>query len=171
MKFYKYLVLLGLILLTGCTYHQTVQLDGYPLPENVVRTHVFGITSRLTYQLIRIYDIKEGEESYETYEHLLLAEGDVNLVGKNAKKLQIDIQLYNPNKEFYEIEGVLEMLGTPIVRKVWYKGKLSRNIINIDLPLQTNSTLGYYFIIRDEDDNIVYRSFKAKYRVTKLDRY
>jgi hypothetical protein len=164
------LIILTLLLTSCASKTKTVyQVDGMPIPDNVIKARVFPIKSTLTYNLTVFYDVKEGDETYETYEFLPLTYEHIHKI-KNPKRIELNVNVFNPLKEKYKIIKYISIEGAykggdeeEEEGEVVYEGELSRNNFIIDLPLVVAKYVSFYYDACDKNGTLAFRSFKAQY--------
>ena len=160
------LILIMTLLINGCAHKRIYQVDGMILPDNVIRAKTFNLNLIINYNMVKIFDIKEDDESYETFEYLSLTSAQIHKI-KNPKKLVLNINVFNPRKEDYKIIKYLFKEGGGLEGEVLYSGNISRNSFSIELPLDLNKFFSFYYDACDKNDNLVFRSFKAEYIIEK----
>ena len=102
MKYYKFIFILIILFLTSCATKTTFQVDGMPIQDNFVRAKTFNLGLIVKYQMTQYFNVKEGDESYESYEYLPLTNPQIHKID-NPTKMEININVFNENKESYKI--------------------------------------------------------------------
>jgi len=164
-NFLKLVVLVLFVLSLGaCSQKIIYQIDGQPMPNNIIQASIISIQTKIKYNLIRTFSIEEGDESYTSYEFLSLFNTSLNKVQK-TDKLCMTIQIFNPEKNEYRMESTLQVEGLETKIEPMYNGNISRNVFTLDLPMHSNKMVVFYYTVYDKDDNLVFQSFKAQYIV------
>lgn len=156
------LILFFVLIFGGCATKAIYQIDGMPLPNNVIKAKTFNLNLTIKYSLTQIFDVNEDDETYETYEFLSLTTQEIHKI-KNPKRLLLNVNVFNPSKESYKIIKYVMMEGGGLEGEVIYDGDISRNSFVIELPLVPNKLVSFYYDACDKSDNLVFRSFKAQY--------
>lgn len=162
-----FLVFFLLLFLTGCASKTIYQVDGIPLPDNVIKAKTFNLGLTIKYNLTKIYKVEEDDESYETFEYLPLINSNILKI-KNPEKLILNISVFNPLKEEYKIIKFITMEGGEEEKEVIYNGNISRNNLVVELPLISNKLVSFYYDACDKRDNLVFKSFRAQYIIEEL---
>jgi hypothetical protein len=155
------LLLMVLLLLTGCATTQVYQIQGVPVPDKVIQAKIFGLGATVTYNLSKTFTIKEEDESYRSFEHLSLFD-DIHKINKD-ETVVMNLSVFNPNRSHYKIEQHAMIQGGGDYNIVVYNGNLSRNKITFRLPVKKSSKVVFYFDVYDMKDDLVYQSFRAQY--------
>lgn len=153
------------LLLTGCATHPIVQIDGRNVPDNVIRARTLTSDLTITYKFVKMFDVKEGKESYESWEFLPLVSADI-LKLKDVKKMIVDIDIFNPLKNEYTITKHLTIEGGEEVSEKLYNGSLSRKNLTIELPLEESKLVSFYYDAYNKNGDLVFMSFKVQYIIT-----
>jgi len=161
-KYYKFIFILIILFLTSCATKTTFQVDGMPIQDNFVRAKTFNLGLIVKYQMTQYFNVKEGDESYESYEYLPLTNPQIHKID-NPTKMEININVFNENKESYKIIKYITKEGGDLQAEVVYDGNLSRNNLTLQLPLEKNKLINFYLDINDKKDNLELRTFKAQY--------
>lgn len=161
----KILVLLTALTLMGCSQKVIYQVDGQPLPNNVLQSNVLALNLKVKYNFVHYFKVAEDDEYFLSQEYLSFFNDDKPHVIKDLSKLCININVFNPSKKAYSITTTMELAGNRLELAKIYKGDLSRNMMTLRLPSYTNQVVGFYFTMYDENDNLVFQSFKARYRI------
>ena len=156
------LLAISMLLITSCSTKTIYQVDGMPVSTNIIRAKTFNLNLTIKYSLTNYFEVKEGKESYETYDLLPITTSKINKL-KNPSRLCINISIFNPMKEHYKIIKYVTIGGGETEKEVVYDGKLSRNNFTIELPLVPNKLVSFYYDACDKSDNLVFRSFRAQY--------
>jgi hypothetical protein len=156
------LLLVMLLLTTGCATKAIYQIDGMPIQDNIIRAKTFELDLTIKYSLTHIFDVKEDDETYETYEFLSLTNQKIHKL-KNPKRLILNVNVFNPSKNSYKIVRYITEEGGGLEGEVVYEGNISRNTFIIELPLAQSKLVSFYYDACDKSDNLVFRSFKAQY--------
>jgi len=155
-----------MFLLTSCGTKTIYQVDGMPINDNFVRGKTFTLDLTIKYTLEQIFEVVEGDESYEYYKFLPLTKPQIHKI-KNPKRLIMNVNIFNPEKNEYKIlknataEGGEEEIG------IVYEGNISRNNFVIELPLNEKALTTFYFDVYDKDSSLVFKSFKAQYIIER----
>lgn len=156
-------------LLSGCIT-RVYQVDGQPIPDKYVSAHTLSLDLKVTYNVTNQFKVNEGDETYKTYSHLDLDDQDVQKI-KNTEGISSQVFIFNPKKSHYKVMAHIEtedgIKNLPLQStRVMYDGNLSRNILYMNLPTTSSEVVQYYFDIFDKNDNLVFRSFMLRYKVT-----
>ena len=151
-----------MFLVTGCATKNIYQIDGYPVPDNVIRAKTFALGLTITYNIQKIFDVKEGEESYKTYDFLPLADSEIFKI-KEDEKLVMNIDVFNPLKNYYKLIKYITIEGGEEEVEVLYEGELSRKHVTVDLPMVPTKLISFYYDACSKSDDLVFKSFKIQY--------
>lgn len=160
---FSFLVVIGALVTMGCATKMTYQIDGMPLPDNVIQTRILSLDLKLKYNFVNHYKVKEGDEYFHTWEYLSFFNNNNFNVVEEPTKLCININVFNPSMSAYSIVTTMEVEGEPLELDELYKGNISRNNIAIELPLLEEQAISFYFTLYDKDGNLLFQSFKARY--------
>lgn len=162
--------ILCLILLSGCVT-RVYQIDGKPLQNNVVSTTVMGVDLKLKYNFVQSFNVKEGKEYYSSYKFLNIMDPKVHVI-QNPTALMSHIYIFNSSKAYYKLVTFIQPNGgdANIQSKVLYQGKLSRHNFDIVLPIVGTRDASFYFTILNENDELLFSSFKVRYRIEEPDK-
>jgi hypothetical protein len=156
------LLAISMLLITSCATKTIYQMDGQPVSDNIVRAKTFNLDLTLKYSLVNFFNVKEGNESYESYEFLKLTSPEIHKLD-DPTKLVMNIVVFNPSKEDYKIIKYVRLEGGDVAESVVYEGSLSRNVFNIELPLVPNRLLSFYWDACNKNGDLIFKSFKAQY--------
>jgi len=156
------LLAVSLLLITGCSQKTIYQVDGQPIHNNIVKAKTFALNLTIKYNLTKYFEVKEGDESYETYEFLPLTTLKIHKL-KNPSRFTMNVNIFNPDKEQYKIVKYITMEGETENSEVVYDGNLSRHSFIIELPLVQNKLISFYYDACDKNDNLIFKSFRAQY--------
>jgi len=157
-----YLLLLFLLFSLGCSKKTIYQIDGAPVPDNVIKAKTFDLNLVIKYNLTRFFEVKEGDESYMSYEFLPLLTPKIHKI-KNSDRLVLNINVFNPSKNYYKLIKYIKLEGGDAAAEILYEGDLSRKNITVELPLVTNKLISFYYDACDKSEQLIFRSFKAQY--------
>lgn len=157
-----FLVLSILFISIGCAGKTIYQVDGQPIHTNIVQTKLLSTNTKLTYNLIKSFKVKEDDESYLSYEFLSLTNVEIHQIEK-ADTLCININVFNPTKSFYKLVTTFKAEDAPLDETTLYEGDISRNVFNISLPLGNKGLSTFHYSIYNEQGNLLFESFRARY--------
>ncbi len=156
------LLAITMLLITGCSTKTIYQVDGMPIANNIVKAKTFNLDLVIKYSLTNYYEVKEGKESYETFDLLPLTSTEIHKL-KTPSRLCMNISIFNPLKEHYKIIKYSTIEGGESQEEIVYDGELSRNNFVIEMPLVQNKLVSFYYDACDKSDSLVFRSFRAQY--------
>lgn len=157
-----FLLLLMLLLTTGCASKTIYQIDGQPMPNSIIRAKTFNLDLTIKYSLTQIFDVKEDDETYETYEFISLTDQKIHKL-KNPKRLILNVNVFNPSKNNYKIVKYITQEGGASESEIVYEGNISRNNFVIELSLVPNKLLSFYWDACNKNGDLIFKSFKAQY--------
>ena len=155
------LILMSVLIVLGCSQKIIYQVDGIPILDNIVRAEIIRSDLVIKYMILENFYEYEESERYKSQNFINVMSDDINKIS-NDSHLQLKIYVFNPKKVNYKIKTVFVVGKT---RNVVYRynGKLSRNDLNILLPLTKGEIIQVYFEVLGCSDEMQYRSFKTKY--------
>lgn len=159
-----FLLLVILLVLTGCSRKNIIQMDGIPVPDKVISLKIFNPYLKVRYNFLRYFIVTEKDESFISYEFLDLLDKNIHKITE-AKYLKIHLNIYNPTQKLYKVKQytILEGGVEKVIGK--YYGDLSVKEITFNLPLNEEKLVRFYFEILNENDELAYQSFPAHYVV------
>lgn len=160
------LLFIVLIFLTGCSQKTIYQIDGRSVPDNVIQAKTMSLDLKIKYNLVKVFDVKEGDEFYEDYEFLPLASNEILKIEK-PKNIVSNIDIFNPLKNEYVITKYITLEGGEAAVEELYSGNISRNSISVGLPLVPNKLISFYWDACNKNGDLVFRSFKVQYLTEK----
>ncbi len=168
MKFFNFnfIFIILLLSLTSCASKTIYQIDGMPVNDNFVRAKTFNLNLTVKYTLQQIFEVVEDDESYEFYKSLPLIKPQIHKI-KKPKKIVMNINVFNPEKNDYEILKSVSQEGGEEEIEIVYSGNISRNNFVIELPLIEKKLITFYYDIYDKKSNLVFKSFKAQYVIER----
>jgi hypothetical protein len=156
------ILLVFMILSTGCAIKPVYQVNGYPVPNNVIKAKTFALDLTITYNLQKTFNVKEGKESYQTYDFLPLTDSTIFKI-KDDEKLIFNIDVFNPLKKYYKLVQYTTIEGGGGDEVVLYEGELSRKHVSVHLPLIPTKLVSFYYDACSKNDDLVFRSFQNQY--------
>lgn len=139
MKFFKFLILCSVLIITGCG-GVSLTINDNPAPNYIVFGNLPNGIHIIAYAMLN-YEVIEGKESYVAYKYIRTA-GTVQLPA-TAKSIVLCLQIINPKKIPYKIIRQLNYVKDDIrymeVNTV-YNGKLSRNNLIFTVPVQNDES-------------------------------
>lgn len=156
------ILLVFMILTTGCAIKPVYQVNGYPVPNNVIKAKTFALDLTITYNMQKIFDVKEGKESYQTYDFLPLTDSKIIKI-KEGEKIILNIDVFNPLKNYYKLIQYTTLEGGDVENEVLYEGELSRKHVTVYLPMIPSKLISFYYDACSKSDDLVYRSFRTQY--------
>ena len=171
MRHFLLLAITMLLIITGgCATKTIYQVDGMPISNNIVKAKTFNLGLTIKYSLTNYFEVKEGDETYETYELLSLTTTEIHKI-KDPSRICMNISIFNPKKENYKITKYITIEGGEEKKEVVYDGKLSRNSFVIELPLVQNKLVSFYYDACDKSDSLVFKSFRAQYIIERTNEF
>ncbi len=161
----KCLILLSCLmlwLLTSCAQKTIYQIDGRPLPNNILQARILSLGLKLKYNIMHFSRVKEGDEYYEDYIFLPIMQEEIIKI-ENPERVIMSIDIFNPMKNEYSIVKHITLEGGESVIETMYDGNLSRNSLRIELPLVEQKLVVFSFDMYDKKENLVFTSFKTRY--------
>lgn len=162
----KLLIILALLLLSGCVNKITYQVDGQPILDNVITSRILSTNIKLKYTVINNFTITEDDESYLTQKALNLTPFKINKI-KKSKSLIFRLYVFNPDKIYYRIKTYTLKKGEKELIEKLYDGNLSRNEYVVELPINVKSEVSFYFKLLNEKNELMFKSFNVRYKVAK----
>lgn len=162
----KLLIILALLLLSGCVNKITYQVDGQPILDNVITSRILSTNIKLKYTVINNFTITEDDESYLTQKALNLTPFKINKIEK-SKSLIFRLYVFNPDKIHYRIKTYTLKKGEKELIEKLYDGNLSRNEYVVELPINVKSEVSFYFKLLNEKNELMFKSFNVRYKVAK----
>ena len=156
------LLAISLLLMTGCATKTVYQINGMPVHDNIVQAKTFNLNLMIKYNLTKHFEVKEDDETYETYEFLPLTTSEIHKI-KNASNLIMNVSIFNPEKNEYKIIKYTLIEGGEEEIVDVYDGNISRNNFAFELPLVPNKLIGFYYDAYNKNGNLVFKSFRAQY--------
>lgn len=170
----KATVMLSLLLIlfaVGCAHNVKLEMNGLPVPDNVVQASILSTNMKLSMCFVRHYEVPEGDEVLETFTYLPFQKNDpITIDPTGTTSLTLNIRVRNPTKASYQmwLESVHRDYGTArMVRKYEpvYTGDLSQKEMKVPLPMEPGVAVLARIFIYDADNHIAYMSPIADYVV------
>lgn len=158
-----FLIFISLLFLAGCAQKIVYQIDGKPISDNIVRAELIESNIIVKYMILEKFYEYEGGEKYISHNFLNIMSDEIYHIS-NESKLELNIYVFNPNKINYRIKNIF-IIGDNKNVIHYYNGKLSRNDLNISLPIEKGEVIDVYFEILDYNNKMLYRSFNLKYLI------
>lgn len=136
MKIVKLVCLLScLILLSNCGGKIAININDNPAPDHVIIGTLLQKVKIMAFATVECI-VKEGNESYIDF-YYINTQGVIKLP-KNAINITLHLEAINPYKQTYDVVKQFSYVEKGIkylrVDTIYY-GKLSKNSINIRLPI------------------------------------
>lgn len=164
-------ILVVLLAAVGCSRKMTINVDGGPAPQHVIKASVPYPPMKVSYTLVRFYGVREGDEMLETWEYIPMIgyNGAHKVKTKNLRRLVLKVSLYNPEKEEYTLSvSHLKNKDDQLTfeHSVLYAGNLSRKDLDIEFPPEIGTESRVKFQLHDEDGELVHESFEAFFAIS-----
>ena len=165
------LMLTQLFILYSCATVK-VEMNGYPMPENVVCATLTTSNIRVDSAVVYRYGVLEVDEVLDEYSYLDVSDHKKThyLNPLFMQSLKIIIHINNPNKIKYKlwIDRTARSSDKKIDTRNYelgYSGNLSRKEIVINLPVEEGLRGRASFNIKSGSGNLLYQGLVFKYKV------
>lgn len=168
-----FLVLSFLFISVGCAQKVIYQVDGKPIHTNIIQSRVLNLDAKVTYNLVKSFRVKEDDEFFDSYEFLSFFDEKIYSI-ESGESLYVNIDVFNPTKGYYKLVSILYSEDNTITtEETLYEGDISRNSLSVNLPLDTEGMMSFYYSLFDEKGNLLFTSFRARYisKINKTNKY
>lgn len=166
------LFLCALFMVGGCAVVK-IEMDGQPVPNNVLRGRIPSTGMRVDSAFIRYFDQKEGDEFLDTFEYLDPYAENLVVSKKHLRSLVVSVHILNPRKEtylflhYYEIPS--DLTEDPIqTKELLYIGNLSRKEFNISLPIEDGKTYHSWYEMWNSKGHTIFIGPSVHYGVVGI---